>query len=141
MSERSVSPLNSEALTLKALTILADHLEQAAREIRELFQDWTPLEYKGTLVGRIRQVENRVEFIPVESLAIKMDDPAIERFLKPRVLEKAKEKHGWNYQIVKDQSGLLDRVVLYGDLKDSDIKELMNPVGWTFSVASGRPQK
>jgi hypothetical protein len=56
-------------------------------------------------------------------------------------LEKAKEKHGWKYQIVTDKSGLLNRVVVYGELKDEDVKDLVNPFGWTFSVASGRENR
>ena len=144
MSERSVSPLNSEALTLKALTILANHLEQAANEIKDLFRSFEPIKYGGNLVGRLFTADDRtrVEFIPVESLKVKIDDGAVG-WLQRDVLEKIKEKHGWNYKIF-DENGFVSRIVIYGDLPAEKIEELKKPVGWTFSVASGlieSPQK
>jgi len=140
MSRGNVSPLSSEALVLKALTILADHLEQAANEIKELFVAFEPLEYGANLVGRIFQVENRVEFIPAESLQIRANDPAITNFLSPRILEKSKEKHGWNYRVF-EKDGVLDRIVIYGDLKSKDIEDLKGPFGWTFQKAAERAKK
>ena len=134
---REMSPYNSENMLFKALMILAEHLEQAAREIRELYTTWTPIEYKGNLVGRVFEASDRVEFIPVESLRIKADDRAVG-WLQKNVLEKAKEKHGWNYQLMTDKNGLLDRIVVYG-AKTEDVKDLLNPIGWTFWTVSERP--
>lgn len=130
-------PINSETLVLNALGILLDRLELAVKEIRELMEpkDWIPIEYKGNLVGRIRKVENRIEFIPVESLQIKTDNRAIG-WLKRDVLEKSKEKHGWNYQIF-EKDGILNRIVIYGEVPDEKIKEMINPIGWTFAAAGG----
>jgi len=117
MSRGNVSPLSSEALVLKALTILADHLEQAATEIKEIF-----------------------EFIPVESLRIRADDPALTNFLSPRILDEAKKKHGWNFRVF-DKDGVLDRIVVYGDLKSKDIEDLKGPFGWAFQKAAERAKK
>ena len=137
MSERSVPPLNSEALTLKALTILANHLEQAANEIKDLFRSFEPIKYGDNLVGRLFTADDRtrVEFIPVESLKVKIDDGAV-RWLQRDVLEKIKEKHGWNYEIF-DENGFVSRIVIYGDIPNEKLEELKNPIGWTFSAASG----
>jgi len=135
-------PLNSETAVLNALGIIADHLEKAAQEIRRLLEpeDWTPIEYKGNLVGRIRQIENRTEFIPVESLRIRADNPAITNFLSPRVLDEAKKKHGWNYRIF-DKNGILDRIVVYASLKPEEIEDLRGPFGWAYQKASERKAK
>ena len=142
MGEGDMLPLNSETLVINALGIIADHLEQAAREIRELLEpkDWSPIEYKGNLLGRIRRVENRTEFIPVESLRIRVDDPAITNFLVPRVLDKAKEKSGWNYRIF-DKDGVLDRIVIYAALKPEEIEDLKGPFGWAFQKGAERAKE
>lgn len=137
MVGKEMSPYNSESLMIKALGILMEHLQEAIKEIKELFAMWTPIEYKGNLVGRVFEAEDRVEFIPVESLRIKADDRAVG-WLQKNVLEKAKEKHGWNYQLMTDKNGLLDRIVVYG-AKTSDVKDLLNPIGWTFWTVSERP--
>ena len=137
MSEKGVSPLNSEALTLKALTILANHLEQAANEIKDLFRSFEPIKHGDNLVGRLFTTDDRtrVEFTPVESLKVKMDDRAVG-WLQRDVLEKIKEKHGWNYKIF-DENGFVSRIVIYGDIPNEKLEELKNPVGWAFSAASG----
>lgn len=142
MGEGDMLPINSETLVINALGILLHHLELAVKEIRELLepQDWTPIEYKGNLLGRIRRVENRTEFIPVESLRIRVDDPAITNFLVPRVLDKAKEKSGWNYRVF-DKDGVLDRIVVYADLKPKEIEDLKGPFSWAFQKAAERAKK
>ena len=137
MEERSVSPYGSEALTLKALTIIADHYEQIANEIKDLFRSFKPINYGDNLVGRVFTADDhtRVEFIPAESLKVKMDDGAIV-WLQRDVLEKIREKHGWNYKVF-DKNGFVSRIIIYGDLPDEKIEELKNPIGWAFSAASG----
>ena len=140
VSEEVAPPINSEDAVLKIASIIIRHLREAANEIEQMFQPkygWTPLTYKNSLVGRVREADDRVEFIPVESLRIKADDRAVS-WLQREVLEKAKEKHGWNYQLMTDKSGLLDRIVVYG-AKTEDVKDLLNPIGWTFWTVSERP--
>jgi len=142
LSEGGILPINSETLVLNALGIIADKLEEAAREIRRLLepQDWIPIEYRGNLLGRIRQVESRTEFIPVESLRIRSDDPAITKFLVPKVLDQSKEKHGWNYRVF-DKDGVLDRIVVYAAWKPEEIEDLKGPFGWAFQKAAERAKK
>ena len=72
---------------------------------------------------------------PAESLKVRVDDRAIG-WLQRDVLEKIKEKHGWNYKIFSDDE-LVNRIVIYGDIPDEKVEELKNPVGWAFAAASG----
>jgi len=98
------------------------------------------LKQRRKQVGRIHPFKGRVEFVPLKNLRIRSSDPAISCFLVPKVLESAKKKNGWNYQII-DRDGLLDRIIIYGDLTAEDIKELSDPFGWAFEDAAERAEK
>jgi hypothetical protein len=135
MSGKGVSPISSEAMILKIASIITDGFEKIAQQIRLEIAPFEPITYKGTLVGRVHRVLDTVEFVPAESLTIKADDKAIG-WLQREVLEKIKEKHGWNYQIVISK-GVLDRVVIYHDLVKERVDELKNPFGWAFAAAAG----
>ena len=140
VSEEVAPPINSEDAVLKIASIIIRHLREAANEIEQMLQPkygWAPLTYKNSLVGRVREVDDRVELIPVESLKVKMDDRAVG-WLQNKVLEKAREKHGWNYQVMADKDGSLGRIVIFG-VKTEDVKDILGRVAWAFHTASERP--
>jgi len=100
-------------------------------------EPWTPLEYKGKLYARIFKGDDTLTIKPVESLHVKVRDPAIKKFLVPRVLERLRQKHGVTYY-VNSQSGILTSFVVKGKLNDGQIKDLLNPIGWALEKASRR---
>ena len=161
MSERGVPPhegrsfpdksltSNCELKLVEVLARLRDWL-QASEELRAALdeyitlaektvqaQEWLSIEYKGKLYGRIVQDEASTTIIPVESLPVKAEDPAITRFLIPRVLERFRQKHGFNYT-VQTKAGLLDAITIKARLDGDQLKEITNAVGWAFEKATNR---
>ncbi len=137
----------SEEKVLRALVSIADGFENLgnlAVELRALVGEITETgtvehltDKTGGLLARI--VESNIgetTILPVESLEIKVADPAVQRFLIPRVLEKLTEKHGITYKI-EAQQDLLRAIKIKG-LNEEQLKELKNPLAWTLEKASQR---
>jgi len=92
------------------------------------------IDYAEKRMAKMVQTQNKLTILP-ESLEIKADDPAIANFLKPRILDKMKEKHGLDYS-VEEHQGLLQAIVIRGPLDAKQIEDLKNPIGWALSKAS-----
>jgi hypothetical protein len=132
---------------LRALVSIADGLENLgnlAVELKALVGEITETgtvehltDKKGGLLARIVESDmGETTVLPVESLGIKVADPAVQRFLVPRVLEKLREKHGIDYKI-EAQQDLLRAIKIKG-LSEEQLKELRNPLAWTLEKASQR---
>ena len=91
----------------------------------------------GNLYARILHGPGETVILPVESLQIEASDPALERFLIPRILEAFKEKHGVEYSI-GEREGLLKEIRLKGRLEEKQLKDLVKALEWTFEKASER---
>jgi hypothetical protein len=137
----------SEEKVLRALVSIADGFENLgnlAVELRALVGEITETgtvdhlrDKNGGLLAHI--VESNIgetTILPVESLGIKVADPAVQRFLIPRVLEKLIEKHGIDYKIEAQQELL--RAIKMKGLNEEQLKELKNPLAWTLEKASQR---
>ena len=142
-------------LDVKAISIIRNHLDLAVSEITTLLKDEAirlkahvevapfeakgiqHIDYNGKLYARVIQTENKLTILPVESYQIKADDPTITNFLRPRILEKIKEKHGFDYSI-EESNGLLHAIIIRGSLDAKTIEELKSPVGWALEKASER---
>jgi hypothetical protein len=137
----------SEEKILKAIVNIADGFENLgnlAVELRALvgeIAETDTVEHltdkKGGLLARIVESNmGETTILPVESLGIKVADPAVQRFLIPRVLEKLTEKHGIIYKIEAQQELL--RAIKIKGLSEEHLKELKNPLAWTLEKASHR---
>jgi len=137
----------SEEKVLRALVSIADGFENLgnlAVELRALvceIAETGTVEHltdkTGGLLARIIESDiGETTVLPVESLGIKVADPAVQRFLIPRVLEKLREKHGINYKI-ETQQDLLRAIKIKG-LSEEQLKELKKPLAWTLEKASHR---
>jgi hypothetical protein len=137
----------SEEKILKAIVSIADGFESLgslAAELKALVGEITETgtvehitDKTGGLLARIFESDRgEITILPVESLEIKAADPAVKRFLIPRVLEKLKEKHGANYKIETYQN-LLKAIKITG-LNQEQLKELKSPLAWTLEKASER---
>lgn len=137
----------SEENILKAIVSIADGFENLgnlATELKALVGEITEtgrVEHvtskAGGLLARIVESDmGEITILPVESLGIKVADPAVERFFIPRVLEKLREKHGVNYKIETKQDHL--RAIKIKGLTKEQLKELQSPLAWTLEKASHR---
>ncbi|MCD6592933.1 hypothetical protein J7L00_02465 [Candidatus Bathyarchaeota archaeon] len=133
---RGTPPYSCEYLMLKALAEFADCLEQAAQKIREALSVYEVLEYKDEPVGYVRLFSESVEFVPFSNLTVKVDNSAVD-WLRREVLEKIKEKHGFNYEVIADKDGRLSRIMIAGRLEPEKLSEYKEPVAWAFAAASG----
>jgi len=137
----------SEDKILKAIVNIADGFENLGNlgaELKALVGEITEtgtVEHvtskTGSLLARIIESDRgEITILPVESLGIKVADPAVERFFIPRVLEKLREKHGANYKIETRQNLL--RAIKIKGLTQEQLKELKSPLAWTLEKASHR---
>ena len=92
---------------------------------------------KNRLYGRIFEKDKKLIVFPVESLGIQASDPAITRFLEPKILEKMKEKHGVSYRLEKAQDGkTLRAIVVEGEGYDKE--KFLGACGWALEKAANR---
>jgi len=137
----------SEDKVLKAIVSIADGFENLgnlAAELKALVGEITEtctVEHvtskTGGLLARIVESDRgEITILPVESLGIKVADPAVERFFIPRVLEKLREKHGVNYEI-ETQQNLLKAIKIKG-LNEGQLEELKKPLAWALEKAAHR---
>ncbi len=140
----------SEDKVLKAIASIADSFENLgnlAAELKALIGEITEtctVEHvtskTGGLLARIVESDRGdITILPVESLGIKVADPAVERFFIPRVLEKLREKHGVNYKIETQQNLL--RAIKIKELNKEQLEELKKPLAWTLEKASQRGRR
>lgn len=137
----------SEDKVLKAIVSIADGFENLgnlAAELKALVGEITEtctVEHvtskTGGLLARIVESDRGgITILPVESLGIKVADPAVERFFIPRVLEKLRQKHDVYYKI-ETQQNLLRAIKIKG-LNEGQLEELKKSLAWTFEKASYR---
>ncbi len=137
----------SEEKILKAIVSIADCFENLGNlgaELKALVGEITETgtvehvtDKTGGLLARIVESDmGEITILPVESLGIKVADPAVERFFIPRILEELREKHGVNYKI-ETQQDLLRAIKIKG-LTEEQLEELKSPLAWTLEKASKR---
>ena len=137
----------SEEKLLKAIVSIAEGFENLgslAAELKAIVGEITEtgtVEHltnkTGSLLARIIESDiGETTILPVHSLTIKVSDPAIQRFLIPRVLEKLREKHEINYEIEAHRDLL--RAIKIKGLTQEQLEELKKPLAWTLDKASNR---
>jgi hypothetical protein len=137
----------SEEKLLKAIVSIAEGFENLgslAAELKAIVGEITETgtvehltDKTGCLLARIIESDiGETTVMPVHSLEIKVSDPAIQRFLIPRVLEKLREKHEINYEI-EAHWDLLRAIKIKG-LTQEQLEELKKPLAWTLEKASSR---
>lgn len=90
---------------------------------------WKPLVH-------IAESEKEACILPLKTLSVKTDAPAIQSFLIPRVLEKFKEKKGVDH--VTEKNGFLRAIEVEGKLTLDDKKRLSGAVTWALTVTSSK---
>lgn len=89
----------------------------------------------GRTLGRIVERQDEAVILPLETLQIKVSDPAVQNFLIPKILQPIKEKHGADYTI-GEAKGLLKEIRLRGGAVHDELEELRSPLVWTLMKAS-----
>ena len=121
---------------IEELKALHETLEQTPREVIEN-PECDFITRKGQVYARVLQRGNKLIVFPVESLGIRADDPAITRFLEPKVLEKMREKHGVQYRLeTAEGSKVLRAIVVEG--KGYNRNHFLNACGWALEKAAER---
>ena len=86
---------------------------------------------KDKLLARLIRNENSIAIFPVESLRIKVNDPAIT-WLKNQPLKAATEKHGISFSFTENK-GILRSIRLEGPIEE--LERLLQPIGWALQKA------
>jgi len=135
-----------KAELVKLLTTLRDSFMTNVEALNNYLQILTPPEAgtviditnrNGHVYGRIIQKPNELVAVPAENITIGRDDPAVQRFLVPKILEAVKQKYGVNYVIEAD-NGKIKAFRIVGALDQKTVEELKSPLAWAFEKASAR---
>lgn len=121
---------------IEELKAFLQTLEETPEEVIEN-PEAKMLTRKNKLYARIFERDKKLIVFPVESLGIQVSDPAISRFLEPRVLQKMKEKHDIEYRLETAQDGkTLTAIVVEGEGFDKE--RFLNACGWALEKAANR---
>ena len=108
-------------------------------DLYELFSYSEVIAYKGKPVATLSWLGDHIEFKP--EIPIKATHHAITNFLTKDVLEKIREKHGFNYVINVEEEGSrkddIRSIEIYGQIRERHVKNLKDAVAWAFAVAGG----
>lgn len=97
-------------------------------------------EKNGRVLGVLELYEDGLIVIK-PNVKARADDRAIT-WLKEKVLEAVKTKHGGEYSLPVDAQGFLDHVELKGfPTDDKHLQEIGNAAKWAFKTAAERPSK
>jgi hypothetical protein len=95
-----------------------------------------PLIQGTTSVGIVNVLEDGSEASIVPEHPIPVDAGPVQGFLIPRVLDAMKTKHeGFDYRLNVDQEGMLQAILIWGKLDESQVKDLASGAKWTFMRA------
>jgi CRISPR/Cas system type I-B associated protein Csh2 (Cas7 group RAMP superfamily) len=131
---------------VKLLATLRESFTTAAEAINSYLQALAPSEggvavgianRNSHVYGRIIQRPNELVATPAENITVEAEDPAIQRFLIPKVLNALKQKHGVDYA-VESGNGKLKAVRIKGALNQQDVDKLKSALAWAFEKASAR---
>ncbi len=96
-----------------------------------------PLSQDTMAIGMMNVLEDGSEASLVPEKPVPLETGPVMGFLVNRVLEAMKAKHpGFDYHLDVDQNGLLQSVLIRGQLDESHIKELRNAAKWAFQHAT-----
>ncbi len=87
--------------------------------------------------GSLIQKPGEIVALPANGLNIAASDPAIQRFLVPRVLDALKRKYGVDYA-VEPSNGKLALIRVKGSLEQREVDKLKRAMAWAFEKASER---
>lgn len=133
----------SEDILFKVVLAFREGLNRVVEELNSILAEYTPsgidqiTDRAGRLLADVFEFPDRVTIMPLETLRVKADDPAVQRFLIPRVLERLREKKGLNYTVEADY-GFLKAITIDCQLTPEDEARLKRAVAWTLEKASSR---
>ena len=108
-------------------------------DLYELFSYSEVIAYKGKPVATLSWLGDHIEFKP--EIPVKATHQAITNFLKKDVLEKIREKHGFDYVINVEEEGSrkddIRSIEIYGQIRERHVKDLKDAVAWAFAAAGG----
>lgn len=121
-----------------------DGLDRVVEQLNFILAEYAPsglvdqiTDKAGRLLARVFESTDKLTIMPLETLQVKADDPAVQRFLIPKVLERLKEKKELNYAFEADY-GFLKVIRVEGKLSSEDKAGLRRAVAWTLEKASSR---
>jgi hypothetical protein len=95
-----------------------------------------PLIQGTTSVGMLNVLTDGSEASIVPERPVDVDAAPIQRFLISKVLDAMKEKHvGFDYRLQVDDQGMLQAILIRGQLDDSQVKDLASASKWAFMHA------
>jgi hypothetical protein len=93
-----------------------------------------PLIDGTTAIGMLSALEDGSQVSIVPEKPISADSPPIRGFLVPRILEAMKAKHPHvEYRLDVNQDGMLQAILIRGQLEEVQVKELGNAARWAFT--------
>ena len=93
-----------------------------------------PLIDGTTAIGMVNVLEDGSQVSIVPEKPISADSPPIRGFLVPRILEAMKTKHPHvEYRLDINQDGMLQAILIRGQLEEVQVKELGNAARWAFT--------
>jgi len=120
---------------IQELKGLLQALEETPKEVVEQ-SDAQFLTRKDKLYARILKQDNKLIIMPIESLGIKVKDPAIIHFLQPKILDRMQKKHGIRYRLESKDGKTLRAIVIEGEGYDEN--RLLDACAWSLEKAANR---
>ena len=88
------------------------------------------------IYARLLKSDSQLQILPVESLGIKADDPAI-RWLERHPFRKIAEKHGLKV-VFEQKDRVLEKIKVEGKIDEEIMKDLLDPALWALEKAANR---